>query len=259
MTSSPEELSSTSKDPTQNSSSKTKQALRISKFVIALLRKTVKTFVVGYGIKSALNLLFALLGAKSRKLIVSGSLTPWLGILGTDSISFGAFLAALSSSYICIRAGLARFAGVPLTSPLNPAISGALSGIAIALDASGERKQELALYIVARALHGLWAYGVHKQVLPEVPHGSSITFGILCAGIMFAFMYRPDLLKKSYREFIGRLASQARFSNLLWFLREVNGAPHVPAHYYKHVAEYRRDFITDNRLFRFPLKGFGFS
>jgi hypothetical protein len=218
-------------------------------YAITLLRKSAKTFLYSYGLKAALNLVFALLAPKQRNALLR-SLRPWLGILGSDALRFGGFVTLLSASYISIRTALAKFNLVALDSPASPLLAGIVSGAAIALDASSERRHELALYVLARAAHASWLYGQHQNVIPVIPHGSTISFSFLCAIIMYAFLYRPDALKRSYGEFIGRLASQARFSNLLYVLRELHGVPHVTRHYYKNKAAYDAAFIQDPRFLK---------
>jgi len=150
----------------------------------------------GYAAKATLEAAVTLLRKRS--------LTAAMGALARkDTARFALFLAAMVGGSAGTRCLLIYLRG--RDDRLNAAISGAVGGLASLLD-SPQRRQGVALYLLVRSCYALLHALMRRRYITRVPSSATALFAAANAVIIFAFISEPQLLDRSYYNWMLRTA-----------------------------------------------------
>jgi len=158
-----------------------------------------KSFLYGYGIKSAISLLGLMI---SRKIFKDPS--KILSLFNIDSIRFGAFLGSFSAVYKFVLCILRRIRNTD--DGTNSLIAGALAGLSLAFESSS-RRETWALYSFVRSLECLFNYLVEQGYIKKIKYGEVLLFAFCASFLMTCHAYEPEVLDKGYSKFLTRFAS----------------------------------------------------
>lgn len=92
----------------------------------------------------------------------------------------------------------------------HAAVAGLIAGAAgIVCEGSKGRRVMIGQQMFVRGLQGVWNAGSEKYGI-EVPYGSVIVFSMACGQIMYSWLMRPDVLGRSYANWISTAAHVPR-------------------------------------------------
>ncbi|OQR83515.1 hypothetical protein ACHHYP_14607 [Achlya hypogyna] len=189
------------------------ERLEYEKSELAQLKKALKAalraFVYAYGAKAATALLLA-----SRKWgMNTTSYADALRLLSkADSIRFGLFVGAMVGSFRAAEVLVNTVRGVHPEDRINKAIAGAVCGLSLFIDAPG-RRPVISLYIFIRMLDIVLRHAEQPKAFLEeschvpVKYSTEILFGLCNAPIVYGALFQPELLPKSYYQWILQLGN----------------------------------------------------
>jgi hypothetical protein len=188
-------------DPTRSTRAKIMLVLR------ELAKGTLRGLLLGYSAKTALALLMLSMGKGGRlRKAADGKATAasfgtrlWDALASPDSIRFSAFLGLYNGLFRGANAAMTLMRGV--NDQMNALVAGAIAGLASAVD-NQERRAGLALVLIVRATDLFVRRLVRRGHLPFWKHSTSLLFGICNVPIMYGFLYEPDILSRSYYNWI---------------------------------------------------------
>uniref|UniRef100_K3W753 Transmembrane protein 135 N-terminal domain-containing protein n=1 Tax=Globisporangium ultimum (strain ATCC 200006 / CBS 805.95 / DAOM BR144) TaxID=431595 RepID=K3W753_GLOUD len=197
----------------------------VKRDVKAAFKAALRVFLYAYGAKAFTALLLA-----SRKFssLEYGYVDAVRLLLRVDTIRFGAFFGSLVGVFRLteIAARLAR----AKKDQTNLAIAGAVSGLTLLVD-SKARRNTISLYIFVRFLDVVGRHLTATGVLPDWKYSPEFLFAASNSAIMYAFIFEPMLLPKSYYNWILNIGAVTDHG-LAYTLRErlekvvdANGSP----------------------------------
>ena len=65
------------------------------------------------------------------------------------------------------------------------------------MDSPGQRRYQVSLYILSRAVALIYNAMSAKGYLPTVPHGEVVIFCFVCSFVQYCFAYEPDIMRVS--------------------------------------------------------------
>lgn len=154
----------------------------------------ISVFAFAYGAKALTALLLA-----SRKWNTLSYADAMRVLLKKDTLRFGAFLGTLVATFRFVEA-LGRIVRNK-NDHINHAIAGGVSGLALLIDSSS-RRSTIALYIFIRALDVVGRTLTCSGYIPEWKYTSEVLFSLSNGPIMYALVFEPHLLPKSYYRWI---------------------------------------------------------
>ncbi|KAL1294852.1 hypothetical protein HN51_055698 [Arachis hypogaea] len=90
-------------------------------------------------------------------------------------------------------------------------ISGGIAALSVLLEKK-ERRRELALYVLPRAVDSLWYILVNRHLLPDIRNAEVFLFSLCMGGIMYYLEYEPETMAPFLRGLIHRFLA-SRISN----------------------------------------------
>ena len=122
-----------------------------------------------------------------------------------DTARFALFVGTLSGGYNVLEAALSSLRNNRKNDPVPSVLAGGLVGVALLIDAK-DRRQPIALYTCANALHLVFTVMVKKGYVPDVPGGTQsyyVLLTCLCAcWTLFACGFYPNTFFDSYKNFL---------------------------------------------------------
>mmetsp|Transcript_18607 Transcript_18607/g.34476 ORF Transcript_18607/g.34476 Transcript_18607/m.34476 type:complete len:443 (-) Transcript_18607:30-1358(-) len=161
----------------------------LKEFVVGLLRGA----AAGSISMGALRLVLTMAGGKaSLKAAARIAASP-------DTKRFALFVGLFVAVFRSTNSALTSI--TKEDSPRNATIAGALAGATLLAD-DRERRRGLALYLFCRGLDLAIKRLVREGVIPYWKHFENLLFGICNMPIMLGFFLRPDILERSYYNWI---------------------------------------------------------
>lgn len=157
----------------------------------------IKGFLIGYGTRTALNLLPLL--ANPRKLL---SIQKVLSIFGFSAVKFGVFLGLTTSGGRGIQCLLRHKRGVE--DGMNELIAGFIAGLSFFLIVS----TEIGMYATSKACYVLIKALAHQGTIPTIAHAEPLVFSFCTALLFYSGFFQPHYLRPSYFNFLIRAASK---------------------------------------------------
>jgi len=158
----------------------------------------VRGLALGYLGKASLTFLYSFitkLRHKTLKEITEDS-------FGRDSLRVGAVLGSMSGGFSLIYDMLEHW--FP-DFHFNSFIAGTVAGSTLLLDKNKDRRQDITLYVVVRAVCLVGQWLTEKGYLPAFNHWNAVVFIIGCSIGMYACAYEPDTFKYSYYRWARKL------------------------------------------------------
>jgi len=157
-----------------------------------------RNFGLVYGAKGVASILFGALVLRQyknpKKLVVNA--------FGSDTIRFALFLGTLTGSYKIIYSTLLRLRGKE--DAWNSVLAGGISGLSLLFDNQKKRRQEVTLYVFARAVVFMYSHLTRLGYIPYFKYGDTLLFCVVAAFIQYAFVYEPFAMNKKLYDFIYR-------------------------------------------------------
>jgi len=163
------------------------------KEILKSLIMTIRAFLVGYGIRSGLQILSVL--ATKRKLLKT-PLKFLLTCFGKTSVDFGLFLLWLVGVYKGSKIFLRQVRKTD--DKYNTLVAGALSGIGILFSKS----TEMVMYVASKAAEALYNAGISRGYYKAWYYGDIALFSISCAFLFYFTFIEPEVLRPSYDRFL---------------------------------------------------------
>jgi hypothetical protein len=175
-----------------------------------LLQGAARGLLLGYSAKTAMALLMLSMGkggrvrtapldSNGKVAVASVGQRLWAALSSSDSIQFSVFLGLFNGLFRGSNAALALIRGV--NDQLNALVAGAIAGLASVADHK-DRRAGLALVLIVRATDLFVRRLVRRGHLPFYKHSTSLLFGLCNVPIMYGFLYEPDILSRSYYNWI---------------------------------------------------------
>ena len=146
------------------------------------LRRTVRAFFTGGGIKLVLTILRVLL---HRRLPKKADLLRDL----RDGLRLAGFLASASGVFNTSQCLLRRLRDKE--DPWNPAISGLLSGLTVVID-DPSRRQMWTIYAFSRALYPAYELLARRQIVPRVKYSAELLYMFVSISVHYAWLSHPE-------------------------------------------------------------------
>eukprot|EP01113_Clastostelium_recurvatum_P023114 TRINITY_DN2763_c0_g1_i1.p1 TRINITY_DN2763_c0_g1~~TRINITY_DN2763_c0_g1_i1.p1 ORF type:complete len:282 (+),score=49.85 TRINITY_DN2763_c0_g1_i1:375-1220(+) len=161
------------------------------------VRGFLRSFAMGYGLRVVLALLSGIfargLYKKPKRLFEAAFLSP-------DVVRFGVFLGSYTAGMKGINC-LMRYIR-KTEDGLNSIVAGFLAGTSLVFF----RSNELALYLLVRALESAFNAAHKRGLVPSYAHGDSVLFAIATSIMFYAYAWEQDTLRPSYRKFINKVS-----------------------------------------------------
>ncbi|XP_062617210.1 uncharacterized protein LOC134278915 [Saccostrea cucullata] len=120
------------------------------------------------------------------------------------STAFLATMVMLAKYVICLLRNLSH--KPPPLSTYVPAVAGFVCGFGVLFERASRRK-ELSLFLVPHTLYALYLWAKQKNILRDIPFGSTVLFAVSMVSVMHAYEREPEslslLLNGVLRYFIG--------------------------------------------------------
>jgi len=161
------------------------------------IRGLARGFIVGYGLRSLIGVITALLFKKiikPRKILKSS-------FGSRNAVDFGVFLGLYNSLYKgtnCLLRNLRK-----KDDGWNAALAGAVAGTSMYF----WKSSELALYLTSRAMECVFNALVEREYIKSWYWGDTLLFAVSCAFIYHAFMFEYLNLRPSYYSFVLKIVN----------------------------------------------------
>ncbi|GAB9474565.1 hypothetical protein Gpo141_00011685 [Globisporangium polare] len=159
-------------------------------------KAALRVFLYAYGAKAFTALLLA---SRKWSSMEYGYVDAVRLLLRLDTIRFGAFFGSLVGVFRVTEIAARNARGKK--DEKNLAIAGAVSGLTLLVD-SKDRRSTISLYIFVRMLDVVGRHLTSTGVLPAWEYSSEFLFALSNSAIMYAFIIQPQLLPKSYYNWI---------------------------------------------------------
>ncbi|TYZ64224.1 hypothetical protein PybrP1_005903 [[Pythium] brassicae (nom. inval.)] len=163
----------------------------------AAVKAALRVFLYAYGAKAFTALLLASRKWSSMEYDYVDAVRL---LLRLDTLRFGAFFGSLVGVFRLTELA-ARAARGGKKDETNLAIAGAAAGLTLLAD-SRDRRSTISLYIFVRMLDVVGRRWMAEGRLPLFAYSDELLFALSNSAIMYAFIIRPDLLPKSYYNWI---------------------------------------------------------
>lgn len=114
-----------------------------------------------------------------------------IGILSKDTLSFSLFVGGLAGIYKFMLCSMRRLRG--RDDGFNAVVAGALAGLSLAFEASGNRKRLLFMYIFVRGLDVLVTLLDKRGYIKKIKNFEAYLFGPVIAFLVYAYFYELDV------------------------------------------------------------------
>eukprot|EP00002_Diphylleia_rotans_P022095 TRINITY_DN4319_c0_g2_i4.p1 TRINITY_DN4319_c0_g2~~TRINITY_DN4319_c0_g2_i4.p1 ORF type:complete len:434 (-),score=97.93 TRINITY_DN4319_c0_g2_i4:152-1453(-) len=188
------------------------------------------SFAVGFGARATLKLLPPLIRLhRTRKdRSVRRVVALLLRILSQrESLRFGLFSAAFLTLYKGLGANQQWRQWMHATQNQTQAsalLRGGVAGLSLVL-APVSMRVDLCLFVLVRALEASVRLAVEKGFLPSIPHADLLAMTVASTQIVWAWIFRPDILDPSYRRFID--AQNIKGSQVITGIRALHTNTHA--------------------------------
>ncbi|ORZ29746.1 hypothetical protein BCR44DRAFT_149986 [Catenaria anguillulae PL171] len=170
-----------------------------------LLRRSLRSFILAFGVKAGITLVLRLLRGRLRALRRLPSILLATTLRNKDALRIG----SLFGLFTFLFHGTIKLLPLsPLSSALQPRakafVAGAIASLAILVESPDNRLmwcQQFTMRAMQASYNGL----KHRDLF-HFPLGDSLLFVVSCAQIMFAYTHYPTTLPKDFLSFMIKVA-----------------------------------------------------
>ncbi|CAD6565887.1 MAG: hypothetical protein CYPHOPRED_000084 [Cyphobasidiales sp. Tagirdzhanova-0007] len=174
----------------------------IEQLAIHACSGTARAFIIGYGLRSGISLVTALIRFIQRRRFKMSIIVH--ALFGEEAFRFGGMIGSFVFLWKMALHTLRLYnpgrKGKRRTEYWHAPLAGALSGIAI-LAQKQRNRTGIAQQLFVRGLQG-WYNILHKRGYLHIPHGDVLLFGAACGQIMYAWLVSPESLNPGYSNWI---------------------------------------------------------